>query len=66
MSHVFLSYAREDREIASSLAAAMRNLLDKPTEIATLSAQARARRFKSWNDYANELTTWMATLGRRN
>ncbi len=51
---------------ASSLAAAMRNLLDKPTEIATLSAQARARRFKSWNDYANELTTWMATLGRRN
>ena len=50
---------------AASLAAAIRRLLQHPSEVAALSAQARQRPFKSWSDYAHELTDWMAALPRR-
>jgi glycosyltransferase involved in cell wall biosynthesis len=50
---------------AASLAGAIRRLLKNPAELAALSAAARTRKFKSWGDYAGELTTWMATLPRR-
>lgn len=50
---------------ASALAGAMRRLLENPPEIAALSAQARTRKFKTWNDYAGELVSWMGTLPRR-
>ena len=39
--------------------------LKASTLIATLAAQARARRFKLWPDYARELTDWMTALPRR-
>ncbi|MGA3006310.1 MAG: glycosyltransferase [Opitutaceae bacterium] len=50
---------------AESLAAAIRRLLQDPAELAALAAAARARTFKSWPDYASELTAWLATLPRR-
>jgi glycosyltransferase involved in cell wall biosynthesis len=49
----------------ASLAKAIRRLLQNLAELAALSAQAKARSFKSWPDYARELTAWMATLPRR-
>lgn len=50
---------------AAALAAAIRQLLQSPATLASLTAAARARPFKSWPDYARELTAWMATLPRR-
>ena len=50
---------------ATSLAGAIRRLLQNPPELAALAARARARTFKSWAGYARELTDWMATLPRR-
>lgn len=50
---------------AAGLAGAIRRLLQNPAELAALAAQARARKFKAWPDYARELTAWMATLPRR-
>jgi glycosyltransferase involved in cell wall biosynthesis len=50
---------------ASTLTGAIRRLLQNPAELAALAAQARARKFKLWPDYARELTAWMATLPRR-
>ena len=50
---------------AASLAAALRRLLKNPAELAALGAAVRARRFKSWAEYARELTAWMSTLPRR-
>ncbi len=50
---------------ALHLAGAIRRLLQNPAELAALAAQARARKFKIWPDYARELTAWMATLPRR-
>lgn len=50
---------------AGSLAGAIRRLLQDPAELAALAAQARARRFKLWPDYARELTDWMTALPRR-
>jgi glycosyltransferase involved in cell wall biosynthesis len=51
---------------AASVAGAMRRLLAHPAEHAELVAAARQRSFRSWNDYARDLTNWMATLpGRR-
>ena len=49
---------------APHLADAMRRLLQNPSELAALAAQARARKFKTWPEYAHELTAWMATLPR--
>jgi len=51
---------------AAHLAAAVRRLLDTPTELAALAHAARARKFRSWSDYAATLTTWMHALKRRN
>ncbi|MSU45639.1 MAG: glycosyltransferase family 1 protein [Lacunisphaera sp.] len=48
----------------ASLAAALRRLLKNPAELVALTAAVRARRFKSWAEYARELTTWMSTLPR--
>ena len=47
---------------APSLAAAMTRLFHAPQEIAALATQARARRFKTWDEYANELGAWIAAL----
>ena len=50
---------------APSLAAAVRRLLQDPTELAALSVAARARPFRSWSDYAADLTEWMNRVRRR-
>lgn len=50
----------------TSLASALGRLLATPAEVATLAAAARARKFRTWNDYAAELTGWMRGLPRRN
>lgn len=47
------------------LAAAVRRLLDTPTELAALAHAARTRKFRSWSDYATTLTAWIHTLKRR-
>lgn len=51
---------------AASLAGALRHLLTRPADLAGLSAAARARPLKSWPEYAEEFTSWMRTLRRRN
>lgn len=50
---------------AASLTGAIRRLLQDPAGLAALAAQAGARTFKLWPDYARELTAWMAALPRR-
>lgn len=50
---------------AATLADAIQRLLKNPAEVAALSGEARARKFKSWPNYAAELAAWMATLPRR-
>jgi glycosyltransferase involved in cell wall biosynthesis len=50
---------------AASLAAALRRLLLNPGELAALAAAARTREFRSWPDYARDLTAWMQGLPRR-
>lgn len=50
---------------AAPLAATMRRLLAEPRELAALAAEARARKFRSWSDYAAELRGWMRELPRR-
>ncbi len=47
---------------ASSLAAAIARLLKTPAEVAALASAARARHFKTWAAYADELKAWMGTL----
>ncbi|HSY52835.1 MAG TPA: glycosyltransferase family 1 protein [Opitutaceae bacterium] len=49
-----------------SLASAISRLLQNPSNLATLADAARARTFKSWDNYASELVDWMPTLSRRN
>ena len=49
----------------ASLAFAIRHLLQDSAELTALSAAARRRTFKTWGDYARELTAWMHTLPRR-
>ncbi|MEO7414267.1 MAG: glycosyltransferase [Opitutaceae bacterium] len=49
----------------SQLAASMARLLESPTELSALAKAARARHFKSWDGYAEELMDWMRTLPRR-
>ncbi|MEY4938563.1 MAG: hypothetical protein RIQ93_298, partial [Verrucomicrobiota bacterium] len=43
-------------------AAAIGRLLTNPAELAALTSAARARRFRSWQDYASDLRAWMAGL----
>lgn len=50
---------------AGALADAIQRLLGNPAELAALAGEARARQFKSWSNYAAELTAWMGTLPRR-
>ncbi|MDE3083615.1 MAG: glycosyltransferase [Verrucomicrobiota bacterium] len=55
-----------DSAEAAPLAAAIERLLQNPAELAALAVAARARTFKSWDNYATELVSWMQTLPRRN
>lgn len=50
---------------AAGIAVAMRRLLNEPTLASELRAQALARKFRSWSDYANELLAWMDALPSR-
>lgn len=50
---------------ATSLAEAMRALLENDAQRDHLAAEARARKFPRWADYAAALTEWMRTLPRR-
>ncbi|HWZ95723.1 MAG TPA: glycosyltransferase family 1 protein [Opitutaceae bacterium] len=50
---------------AGSLATAILRLLQNPSDLAALAAAARARTFKSWHDYAAELSAWLPTLSKR-
>jgi glycosyltransferase involved in cell wall biosynthesis len=50
---------------ATALASAIERLLRDPGESARLAAAARARRFRTWSHYANELIGWMSALQRR-
>jgi glycosyltransferase involved in cell wall biosynthesis len=50
---------------AASLALALEPLLVRPAALTKLAAEARARRFKSWEHYAREITDWMSGLPRR-
>jgi glycosyltransferase involved in cell wall biosynthesis len=49
---------------SSGIAAAMESLLASPFDLATLEALARARRLKTWSQYAAELLDWIGTLNR--
>ena len=49
---------------APSLASVIERLLARPAEMEALAAQALTRRFKTWTDYARELTEWLRTLAR--
>jgi glycosyltransferase involved in cell wall biosynthesis len=55
-----------ERADAPALAAAMERLLTDAECLEALTDAARARAFKPWPDYAEELTGWMRTLPRRN
>ncbi len=48
-----------------ALATAIRRLLSNTADRDRLTAEARARKFKTWNDYAAEVTEWMRTISRR-
>jgi glycosyltransferase involved in cell wall biosynthesis len=50
---------------ATAIAGAIRRLLKNASEVATLAAKARSRKFKSWPEYGAELMAWMSTLPRR-
>lgn len=54
-----------DRVDTPSLAAALARLLTSPAALAALATAARARRFRTWADYARDLAAWLATLPRR-
>jgi glycosyltransferase involved in cell wall biosynthesis len=47
---------------AGAIAAAMARLLHSPAEVTRLAEIARARQFKTWNGYANELVAWMQQI----
>ncbi len=54
-----------DRVDAASIAHAISRLLSTPSDLAALTEAARARRFRTWSDYARDLATWLPTLARR-
>ncbi len=54
-----------DRGDVPALAAALARLLATPAELAALATAARARKFRTWPDYAASLTAWMHTVPRR-
>jgi glycosyltransferase involved in cell wall biosynthesis len=53
-----------DRVDATSLANALRRVLRTPTELAALTAAARARKFRTWSDFASDVLTWADELRR--
>lgn len=53
-----------DRVDADSLAAAIARLLHAPAELAALTAQTRARRLRTWADYAADLRAFLQELPR--
>ena len=48
----------------AQIAGAIEGVLAAPAKLAQLSQEARSRRFKTWEEYAGELTAWMRSLGR--
>lgn len=48
-----------------ALAEAIADLLAQPQKLAALTAEARARKFKTFRDYVADLTGWMRTVRRR-
>lgn len=54
-----------DRVDAPTLAAAIGRLLSSPDQLTALSASARARHFRTWTDYVNDLNAWLPSLPRR-
>ncbi len=49
---------------AQEIAGAVEALLASPTRLAALEEAARGRRFKTWGEYASDLTGWMGSLRR--
>lgn len=47
---------------ARSIATGLRRLLSEPPTLARLSTEARARRFRSWQEYTDTLVGWMRRL----
>jgi glycosyltransferase involved in cell wall biosynthesis len=54
-----------DSVAAPAIARALRELLQQPARLAALAAEARARKFRTWTDFAGDLTAWMRTLPAR-
>lgn len=54
-----------DRVDTPALAAAIARLLSAPAELVALATAARARRFRTWADYARDLSAWLTQLPRR-
>lgn len=54
-----------DRVDAPSLAAAISRLLDSPAELAALTRAARARRLRTWADYARDIRDILDEFPRR-
>jgi glycosyltransferase involved in cell wall biosynthesis len=54
-----------DQVDAAALAPAIDSLLNDSALLAALAAAARARRFRTWTDYAADLVAWLRTLPRR-
>jgi len=50
---------------APALATAIASLVNQPATLATLTNTARARTFKTWENYSTELTTWLQSLPPR-
>jgi glycosyltransferase involved in cell wall biosynthesis len=50
---------------AATIANALARLIHNPLEVAALAKQARARRFKTWHEYATEIIEWMRELQPR-
>lgn len=48
-----------------TLAGSISRLLTTPSELAALAGAAQARTFRSWRDYARDLSSWLPTLSRR-
>lgn len=55
-----------ERVDAPDLAAALGHLLAHPAQVADLAAAARQRRFRSWDAYADDITSWLKELPRSN
>jgi hypothetical protein len=54
-----------ERVDTASLAGGLGTLLFQPDTRSRLEREARQRTFKSWDNYARELTAWSRSLKRR-